>query len=62
MSMIFIDELDSCGRSRGGDSVVSIDHDNTLNQLLVELDGFKSRDDSEPLVIVLARNKSKRYS
>ena len=60
MSMIFIDELDSCGRSRGaGDSVVSRDHDNTLNQLLVELDGFKSRDDSEPLVIVLAATNRK---
>lgn len=60
MSMIFIDELDSCGRSRGGgDSSVSIDHDNTLNQLLVELDGFKSRDDSEPLVIVLAATNRK---
>lgn len=60
MSMIFIDELDSCGRSRGtGDSSVSIDHDNTLNQLLVELDGFKSRDDSAPLVIVLAATNRK---
>tara|TARA_Y100000741_G_scaffold365228_1_gene361010 strand:+ start:23721 stop:25874 length:2154 start_codon:yes stop_codon:yes gene_type:complete len=60
MSMIFIDELDSCGRSRGGsDSSVSIDHDNTLNQLLVELDGFKSRDESEPLIIVFGATNRK---
>ena len=60
ISMIFIDELDSCGRSRGtSDSSVSIDHANTLNQLLVELDGFKSRDESQPLVIVLAATNRK---
>ena len=55
MSMVFIDELDSCGRSRGGDSsVVSRDSDNTLNQLLVELDGFKARHENQPRVIVMA--------
>ena len=40
-ALVFIDEIDSCGRARGGDSsAVGADHDNTLNQLLVELDGF----------------------
>lgn len=59
-AMIFIDELDSCGRSRGSDeSSVSTDRDNTLNQLLVELDGFKARDESQPLIIVLAATNRK---
>lgn len=54
-ALVFIDELDSCGRSRGGDSsAVAADHDNTLNQLLVELDGFSARDAAGPLVVVLA--------
>jgi len=60
MSMIFIDELDSCGRARtGSDSAVSIDHDNTLNQLLIELDGFKSRDESEPNIITFGATNRK---
>ena len=59
-AMIFIDEPDSCGRSRGSDeSSVSTDRDNTLNQLLVELDGFKARDESQPLIIVLAATNRK---
>ena len=39
--MIFIDEIDALGRQRGrgGDSA-SADQDQTLNQLLVEMDGF----------------------
>ena len=54
-ALVFIDEIDSCGRARGGDSsAVGADHDNTLNQLLVELDGFGARDDGAPLVVVLA--------
>ena len=39
--VVFIDEIDALGRSRGrgGDSA-SADQDQTLNQLLVEMDGF----------------------
>jgi ATP-dependent 26S proteasome regulatory subunit len=55
LAVVFIDELDSCGRVRGGDaSAVGADHDNTLNQLLVEMDGFGVRDASNPDVVVLA--------
>ena len=60
MAIVFIDEIDSCGRKRGGDdSSLSTDHDNTLNQLLVELDGFRARDESQPLIIVLAATNRK---
>jgi len=40
--VIFIDEIDALGRrrGRGGDSA-SADQDQTLNQLLVEMDGFE---------------------
>ena len=47
-AIIFIDELDAVGAHRGSD--ISGERDQTLNQLLVEMDGFEGRDD----VIVMA--------
>src|SRR3954453_17719443 len=47
-AIIFIDELDAVGAHRGSD--ISGERDQTLNQLLVEMDGFDSRDN----VIVMA--------
>ncbi len=47
-AIIFIDELDAVGAQRGSD--ISGERDQTLNQLLVEMDGFDSRD----TVIVMA--------
>jgi AFG3 family protein len=41
-SIIFIDEIDAVGRKRGQFS--SSEKDNTLNQLLVEMDGFGTTD------------------
>jgi cell division protease FtsH len=50
-AIIFIDELDAVGATRGND--ISGEKDQTLNQLLVEMDGFKGADD---LVVVAASN------
>jgi cell division protease FtsH len=44
-TIIFIDEIDALARKRGMDSVSSnSEKDQTLNQLLISLDGFKSSD------------------
>ncbi len=53
--LIFIDELDALGRQRGrgGDSA-SADQDQTLNQLLVELDGF---DQTTTIVVIGSTNR-----
>ncbi len=50
-SLIFIDEIESIGRQRGGGLMGGHDErDQTLNQILVEMDGF----DARTTVIVLA--------
>ncbi|HET9443206.1 MAG TPA: AAA family ATPase [Acidimicrobiales bacterium] len=41
-AIVFIDELDAIGRRRNGDSPGEREFDNTLNQLLIELDGFRA--------------------
>ncbi len=49
--IVFLDEIDAVGRARSGRGIESnSERENTLNQLLVELDGF----DSKTGVIVLA--------
>src|SRR5215212_8517362 len=50
-AIIFIDELDAVGATRGND--VSGEKDQTLNQLLVELDGFG---DADGVVVIAASN------
>ena len=55
-AIIFIDEIDAVGRKRGG-SGMSGGHDEreqTLNQLLVEMDGF---DNDTNLIIIAATNR-----
>jgi cell division protease FtsH len=54
-AIIFIDELDALGRARGAYGVGGHDEkEQTLNQLLVELDGF---DSSTGLVLIGATNR-----
>jgi cell division protease FtsH len=50
-AIVFIDELDAVGATRGAD--VSGEKDQTLNQLLVELDGFAVIDE---VVVIAASN------
>ncbi len=52
-AIIFIDELDAVGASRTGGGFHR-EHDQTLNQLLVELDGFGHRDE---VVVMAASNR-----
>lgn len=54
--IIFIDELDAIGRQRGGPVAVSghDEREQTLNQLLVEMDGF---DSSSGVVVLSATNR-----
>jgi cell division protease FtsH len=55
--IIFIDELDAIGKSRAGQGVAMGGYDereNTLNQILVEMDGF---DGSIGVVIMAATNR-----
>jgi cell division protease FtsH len=53
--VVFIDEIDALGRrrGRGGDSA-SADQDQTLNQLLVEMDGF---DQVSGVVVIASTNR-----
>jgi cell division protease FtsH len=50
-AIVFIDELDAVGATRGND--ISGEKDQTLNQLLVELDGFS---EAENVVVIAASN------
>ena len=53
--IIFIDEIDAVGRSRGaGLGGGNDEREQTLNQLLVEMDGFESNDG---IIIVAATNR-----
>lgn len=54
-SIVFIDELDAVGRRRGaGLGAVNDEREQTLNQLLVEMDGF---DERHEVIILAATNR-----
>jgi cell division protease FtsH len=52
--IIFIDELDAVGRNRGGNSLSHEEREQTLNQLLVEMDGFEAH---QGIVVIAATNR-----
>ncbi len=53
-AIIFIDEIDAIGQRRGGALVSNDEREQTLNQLLAEMDGF---DKSTGIVVIAATNR-----
>ncbi len=53
-SIIFIDEIDAVGRQRGTSINTNDEREQTLNQLLVEMDGFDTR---QAVVVIGATNR-----
>ncbi|MFF3415632.1 ATP-dependent zinc metalloprotease FtsH [Streptomyces sp. NPDC002698] len=56
-SIIFIDEIDTIGRSRSGGSAMGghDEREQTLNQILTEMDGFSG---SEGVIVIAATNRA----
>lgn len=52
--IIFIDELDALGKARGAGMMAHEEREQTLNQLLVEMDGF---DPSKGVIVMAATNR-----
>ncbi len=57
-AIIFIDEIDAIGQSRGGAKNMGTndEREQTLNQLLAEIDGFKT-DAHAPVILMAATNR-----
>jgi cell division protease FtsH len=57
-AIVFIDEIDAIGQSRGGAMRLggNDEREQTLNQLLSEIDGFSSEQD-KPVIIMAATNR-----
>jgi cell division protease FtsH len=53
-SIIFIDEIDAIGQRRGGSIISNDEREQTLNQLLAEMDGF---DPTTGVVVMAATNR-----
>ena len=55
-AIVFIDEIDTIGRARGGNAMGGHDErEQTLNQILTEMDGFSG---SEGVVVLAATNRA----
>lgn len=52
--IVFIDEIDAIGSRRTSNSGAETENNQTLNQLLVEMDGFES---SETIIVLAATNR-----
>jgi cell division protease FtsH len=57
-AIVFIDEIDAIGQSRGGVARLGTndEREQTLNQLLAEIDGFKT-DSGKPVILMAATNR-----
>jgi cell division protease FtsH len=54
-AIIFIDEIDSIGRARGPTAIGGVgEQEQTLNQILTEMDGFSGR---EGIIVLAATNQ-----
>jgi cell division protease FtsH len=53
-SIVFIDEIDAIGQRRGGQLMANDERDQTLNQMLAEMDGF---DPATGVVLIGATNR-----
>ena len=53
--IIFIDEIDAIGKSRDNQISSNDEREQTLNQLLIEMDGF---DGNENIIVIAATNRS----
>src|ERR1700752_673397 len=53
-AIVFIDEIDAIGQRRGGAIVSNDEREQTLNQLLAEMDGF---DPAAGVVVLAATNR-----
>jgi len=56
-AIVFIDEIDAIGKSRAANGMMggNDEREQTLNQLLAEMDGFSS--DSSPVIVLAATNR-----
>eukprot|EP00980_Cylindrotheca_fusiformis_P005063 scaffold1073_cov98-Cylindrotheca_fusiformis.AAC.2 len=59
-AIIFIDELDALAKSRsmGGGATSNDERDQTLNQLLTEMDGFPSCQEEVTIIVIAATNRA----
>ena len=57
-SIVFIDEIDAIGQRRGGQFVSNDERDQTLNQMLAEMDGF---DVATGVVVMAATNRPRPW-
>lgn len=53
--VIFIDEIDAMGRRRSSGDSQNEERENTLNQILVRMDGFYETD--KPIIVIAATNR-----
>lgn len=56
-AIVFIDEIDAMGRTRTGTIAGKDEQENALQQLLAEMDGFRTKNDKDVIVVIAATNR-----